>query len=151
MIKPYLGYPRLSASMWGFGAETSLHALRLICSGLFDELPKVRIILGHLGETIPCMLQRIDTRWGANVGPLKIRKRPGEYFKQNFVVSTSGMTSPEALTMTLAVLGADSVMFATDYPMESSVEAVACLDAAPVADAIKEKIYCLNAERIFAF
>jgi len=82
---------------------------------------------------------------------LKIRKRPGEYFKQNFVVSTSGMTSPEALTMTLAVLGTDSVMFATDYPMESSVEAVACLDAAPVADAIKEKIYCLNAERIFAF
>ena len=150
MIKPYLGYPMLSASMWGFGAEVSVHALRLICSGLFDQFPHVKIVLGHLGETIPFMIDRIDNRWSASPTPTKLRKLPGQYFKENFVVATSGMTSHQVLTMVLAILGADNIMFAGDYPMENVADEVNFLDTAPISDSAKEKISHLNAERIFS-
>ncbi len=62
MIKPYLAYPGLASAMLGFSAEASLHAMRLILSGVFEKYPKLKIILGHLGEAIPFWLWRIDSR-----------------------------------------------------------------------------------------
>jgi 2,3-dihydroxybenzoate decarboxylase len=150
MIKPYLGYPMLDAAMWGFGAEAGLHAMRLICSGLFDEYPKLKIILGHLGEMIPMQLLRIDNRWSIAPFPKKLKKLPGQYFRENFLVTTSGMFSQPALAMTLSVLGSDSIMFAVDYPMEETEEAVSFMNAAPISEGDKEKIYHLNAERVFS-
>jgi 2,3-dihydroxybenzoate decarboxylase len=150
MIKPYLGYPMLDAAMWGFGAEAGLHAMRLICSGLFDEYPKLKIILGHLGEMIPVQLSRIDNRWSIASFPKKLKKLPGQYFKENFFVTTSGMFSQPALTMTLSVLGADRIMFAIDYPMEEPEEALRFMEEAPIDQNEKEKIYHLNAEKVFS-
>jgi len=153
MMKPYLGYPRLDGAMWGFGAEAGLHAMRLICSGVFDQYPKVRIILGHLGETIPFQLSRIDNRWTAGIrggSVTNLRKLPGQYFRDNFVVSTSGMFSHPALALSLSVLGADNILFAVDYPMEDPEEAVSFMNTAPITDEAKEKIYHLNAERVFS-
>jgi 2,3-dihydroxybenzoate decarboxylase len=150
MIKPYLGYPMLDAAMWGFGAEVGLHAMRLICSGLFDEYPKLKIILGHLGEMIPVQLSRIDNRWSIAPFPKKLKKLPGQYFKENFFVTTSGMFSQPALTMTLSVLGADRIMFAIDYPMEEPEEAIRFMEEAPIDQNEREKIYHLNAEKIFS-
>ena len=153
MMKPYLGYPMLDSAMWGFGAEAGLHAMRLICSGVFDEYPKVKIILGHLGENIPFQLSRIDDRWAAGIssgGATKLKKLPGQYFRDNFVVNTSGMFSHPALALTLSVLGADSIMFAVDYPMEDPEEAISFMNTAPISDEDKEKIYHLNAERVFS-
>jgi len=149
MIKPYLGYPMLDSAVLGFGAETSLHAMRLICSGLFDEYPKLKIILGHLGEGIPGYLLRIDNRW--NIAPFRksLKKLPGQYFRENFVVTTSGMFSHPALIMTLSILGADSILFAVDYPMEEQEEAVAFMDTAPITEQERDKIYHVNAEEIF--
>jgi len=150
MVKPYLKYPYLDSAMLGFAAGTSLSAMRLICSGIFDEYPDLKIVLGHMGEAIPFWLWRIDNFW--KKGPLaeKRQKMPSQYFKENFVVSTSGMFSEEVLMYTLSVLGAENILFAVDYPMESTEEAVEFMEKAPLKPEDKEKIYHLNAESLFS-
>ncbi len=150
MIKPYLDYPFMDSAMLGFAAEASLHAMRLICSGVFDKYPGLKIILGHLGEAIPFWLWRIDKSW--EKGPLSetLKTPPSQYFKDNFVVSTSGMFSEPALIYTLSVLSADNILFAIDFPMESPEEAIKFMDESSINHKDKEKIYHLNAERIFS-
>ncbi len=146
MIKPYLAYPGLPFAMWGYAVEASLHAVRLICSGLFDELPRLKIILGHMGEGLPFWLWRMDKHMPRSVKNLK--KKPSEYVKDNFFVATSGMFSQPALMCAYLALGADNILFAVDYPSESAIEAVQFMDAAPICTSDKEKIYHLNAERL---
>lgn len=153
MMAAFEGHPMLTSATWGFGADTGLHAMRLISSGIFDQLPKLKIVLGHLGETIPFQLERIDNRWAAVSragGVKKLQKMPSQYFKEHFVVSTSGMFTHPQLLLTMAVLGVDSVMFAVDYPMEEPQEAVTFMDTAPISEEDKEKIYHRNAERVFS-
>ncbi len=154
MLKPYLTYSVLAGSMWGFTAEVGLHAMRLICSGVFDEYPHLKIILGHLGEGLPFWLWRIDSRWldvGAHDSALmgKLKKRPSQYVKDNFLVTTSGMFWQPAFLCAFLALGADRILFAVDHPMESNKEAVQFMEAAPICDSDKEKIYHLNAEQLF--
>lgn len=160
MMKPFIGYPMLDSAMWGFGAEAGLHSLRLILSGLFDEFPRLKIILGHLGETIPFVLARIDNRWSALPFFAKSsfpffsktpKKLPGQYFRDNFLVTTSGMNEdPATLIATISILGADNILFATDYPMEDAGRAVSFIDNVPINDQDKEKICHLNAEKVFS-
>ena len=156
MIKPYLTYPALASAMLGFGAEASLHAMRLICSGVFDKYPGLKIILGHLGEAIPYWLWRIDNFWItekkgiADTDPTisKSQKKPSQYFKDNFCVTTSGMFWQPPLMCTYLALGADSILFAVDYPYELNREAVQFMDSLPICDGDKEKIYHGNAEKL---
>jgi 5-carboxyvanillate decarboxylase len=151
MIKPYLSYPQLATASWGFAAETGLHAMRLMCSGVFDKYPGLNIILGHLGEALPWWLWRLDSRWrvAKGMGPsVALAKRPSQYIKENFYVTTSGMFWHPALTCCCSGLGADRILFAVDHPYESSKEAVEFMDGASVCDLDKEKIYHLNAEKL---
>ena len=112
MVKPYLEYPILSRSMWGFAADAGLHAMRLICGGIFEKYPRLQIILGHLGENIPYQLWRLDNRWlnekdgregmfAADISANLMKKNPSQYFKENFYVATSGMFWPPALQLVL--------------------------------------------------
>ncbi len=148
MIKPYLAYPGLASGMGGFAAEASLHAMRLILSGVFEKFPKLTIILGHLGEALPFWLGRIDERWKKR-GLSKLNRRPSEYFRNNFLVTTSGITWPPALLCAYLALGADRILFAVDYPFESNSEAISFMETAPICLPDKEKIMHGNAERIF--
>ncbi|MBA7569136.1 2-keto-4-carboxy-3-hexenedioate hydratase [subsurface metagenome] len=148
MVKPYLSYPMLDSPLLGFSAEVALHALRLICSGVFDEYPKLKIILGHLGEALPYWLWRMDTIWQRTPLAGKLRKTPSEYIKDNFFVTTSGMFWQPPLLCSYLALGADRILFAVDYPLESNKEAVQFMDAAPICDRDKEKICHLNAEKL---
>jgi 2,3-dihydroxybenzoate decarboxylase len=150
MIKPYLGYPFLDSPMLGFAADTSLCAMRLMCSGLFDEYPHLKIVLGHLGEAIPFWLWRIDNFWERGPFYRERKKNPSQYFKDNFAITTSGMFSEPTLMYTVSVLGADNILFAVDYPMERTEEAIQFMRKAPIDYNDKEKIYHLNAERIFS-
>jgi predicted TIM-barrel fold metal-dependent hydrolase len=138
----------LATAMSGFAAEVSLHALRLICSGLFDQYPKLKIILGHLGEALPYWLWRLDNMWQRRAYSDKLKKLPGEYFKENFFVTTSGIFSQPPLMCAYMALGADRILFAVDYPLESNSKAVEFMAEAPMCDSDKEKICHLNAERL---
>ena len=109
----YEGHHWLFGPTWSFAAETSLHALRLIGSGLFDECPRLQIILGHLGEGLPYYLWRIDNRnnWMKAAHKYPARKRVSDYFRSNFHITTSGHYSTPALVDAIAEIGADRVMF----------------------------------------
>ncbi|MBR2817197.1 MAG: amidohydrolase [Reyranella sp.] len=151
MVAPYLDYALYFAG-WGFAAETGLHAMRLIMSGTFDRFPKLRIVLGHMGEGIPFWLQRIDNRYLLEVkigATAKLPKLPSQYFLDNFVITTSGVTSMPALRLSLDVLGVERILFAADFPYEDDAEAVRFMDGAAVTEAEREQIYQTNAERVF--
>ncbi|HEY1721817.1 MAG TPA: amidohydrolase family protein [Magnetospirillaceae bacterium] len=151
MVGPYLDYGLYFAG-WGFAAETGLHVMRLIMSGVFDRFPKLMIVLGHMGEGLPFWLQRLDNRYllQVKIGAVpKMRLLPSEYFLTNFVISTSGVMSMPALRLSLDVLGVDRIMFAADHPYESVEEGVAFLDGAAITEDERAKIYWRNAERVF--
>ncbi|MFC1894103.1 amidohydrolase family protein [Chloroflexota bacterium] len=148
MLKFMATYPFLTGAGWGYGAEAGLHAMRLICSGLFDAYPRLKIILGHMGEAIPFWLWRIDNIWQTSPLKKKLKKNPGDYFKDNFWVTTSGMFSVEAFLCTYLTLGADRIIFAVDYPYESHDPAIRFMETVPICNSDKEKIYHLNAEEL---
>jgi 2,3-dihydroxybenzoate decarboxylase len=144
MIKPYLVYPGLGE----YNAEASLHAMRLICSGVFDEFPKLKIIIGHMGETLPYLLWRMDSSWRNSPAGRKFKKAPSQYVKDNFYITTSGMFFLPAFMCAYLALGADRILFAVDYPYESNKLGAQFIESLPISDGDKEKICHLNAERL---
>jgi len=150
MVQPYLDYGLYFAG-WGFAAEGGLHAMRLIMGGVFDRFPKLKIILGHMGEGIPFWLQRIDNRYllQVRIGAVnKMPRLPSEYFKDNFVITTSGVTHHGVLKLMLEVLGPERILFAADHPYESTEEAVTFMDTAPLTEEDRKKIYEQNATKL---
>ena len=139
------GYDGLRRATWEWGFETGSHALRLVFGGLFDRFPGARLALGHLGETLPFLLWRFDSR--ARLYGVKLAKKPSEYIKENIVVTTSGMCATEPLDCTIAALGHDRVMFAADYPFEASEEAGKFLDETPLPLPVRQDIAFRNAAR----
>lgn len=141
------GHDGLRRATWEWGFETGSHALRLVFSGLFDRFPRARVVLGHLGETLPFLLWRFDSR--AKIYNVKLKKRPSEYIRENIAVTTSGMCADAPLNCTLEALGRDRVMFAADYPFESIEEAGKFLDQASLAEPVRADVAYGNAVRYF--
>jgi 2,3-dihydroxybenzoate decarboxylase len=139
------GHNGLRRATWEWGFETGSHALRLVFGGLFDRFPRAKVMLGHLGETLPFLLWRFDSR--AKLYGVKLGKQPSDYIKQNILVTTSGMCSAEPLNCTIAALGHERVMFGADYPFESAQEAGEFLDHTPLTEAVREDIAYSNAVR----
>ena len=139
------GVAGLRRATWEWGFETGSHALRLVFGGHFDRFPGAKIMLGHLGETLPYLLWRFDSR--AKLYGIKLAKAPSDYIKQNVMVTTSGMCSAEPLNCALAALGPDRVMFAADYPFESAQEAGEFLDHVKLAEPVRADIAYNNAAK----
>jgi 2,3-dihydroxybenzoate decarboxylase len=142
------GYKGLRRATWEWTFETGSHALRLIFGGVFDRFPGVRLGLGHLGETLPFLLWRLDSRAGPDFYAVKLAKPPSHYIKHNIVVTTSGMCSAEPLACTLSALGHEHVMFAADYPFESAEEAAAFIDGVALEEQVRNDICFNNAARL---
>ncbi|HEY2226239.1 MAG TPA: amidohydrolase family protein [Xanthobacteraceae bacterium] len=136
----------LRRATWEWTVETGSHALRLVFGGLFDRFPGAKLGLGHLGETLPFLLWRFDSR--AKLYGVKLAKPPSQYIRDNIVVTTSGMCAIDPLVCTLNGLGSDHVMFAADYPFESAHEAAAFIDSAPLAENVRADICFNNAARL---
>jgi 5-carboxyvanillate decarboxylase len=151
MAGPYQRFG-LETAMYGFQAEAGLHAIRLICSGVFDRFPNLTIVLGHLGEGIPFWLSRVDqmhpVRNSFNTRP-RLELKPSEYFKRNFLITTSGMNWPPALRFCIEAVSADNIMFAIDYPYQMTETAVQAMNDIPLPDDDKRKIFHQNAEHVF--
>jgi len=138
-------FPTLIRAAWGFTVETATHALRLVLSGLFDEHPSLKIVLGHLGETLPFLMWRIE----------EALMRPGhktihfrEVFTHGFYVTTSGFFSTPALRCCMEELGAERILFAVDYPYVENPPAVTWLSEAPIDEEDRAKIAGANAETL---
>ncbi len=155
MIEPYLARG-LDGAVFGFAAETGLHALRLIVAGVFDRFPRLQIVLGHLGEALPYWLYRLDfmhaiivrTHRYASAKPLQ--KPMSAYLRENFHYTTSGMAWQPPIMYVHAVMGADRLMYAMDYPYQFVAEEVALQDNLPLDADQKRIFFQTNAERLFA-
>ena len=147
--QPYAGHPWLMSSPWGFAVETSIHALRLCGSGLFYDFPKLKIILGHLGEHIPYDLWRIDARMRFSPRGYTGKRYLGEYFLDHFYITTSGNFCDPAFRCALEVMGADRMMFSADYPFEKMQDAANWFDNTPLSEAERLQIGRSNAIKLF--
>lgn len=147
----YEGHPWLLGPTWAFGQETAVHALRLMASGLFDRHPRLQIILGHLGEGLPYSIWRVDNRNAWTKQPPRYpAKRPlGEYFQQNFHLTTSGNFRTQTLIDAMLEVGADRVLFSTDWPFENVDHAAIWFDGCAISEADRLKIGRTNAQRLF--
>jgi 5-carboxyvanillate decarboxylase len=151
LAAPFRDYG-LDSAEWGYGIEVSTHAVRMIVSGVFDHFPKLKICIGHMGEAVHFWLWRLDymNKNAQNRGSApRLKLTPSEYFKRNFVITTSGQESHLALDYSIKALGVDNILWAIDYPYQPTTPAVKFMDTAPVSDAEREKLYHGNAERIF--
>jgi 2,3-dihydroxybenzoate decarboxylase len=128
----YEGHPWLMSAPWGFAVETSIHALRLCGSGLFDDYPRLRVCLGHLGENIPFGLWRIDARMRFSPRGYRGKRPLGDYFRENFHITTSGNFNDAAFRCTLDVFDNDKVYYSADYPFERMQDASDWFDATSV-------------------
>jgi 2,3-dihydroxybenzoate decarboxylase len=144
------GHPELIGPMWSWGTDTATHALRLIFGGVFDEFPRAKLLLGHMGEGLPYALWRLDSRWGFHHhhGIELAREYPSEYLRENLYITTSGVCSAAPLMCALQALGPDHVLFGTDYPFEDTATATSFLASAAISEADRAKISHLNAERL---
>jgi 2,3-dihydroxybenzoate decarboxylase len=154
MIGPFL--PRgLDGAIYGFAVETGLHLLRIVVAGVFDRFPKLRVVVGHLGEGLPFWLFRLDFMHASMVraerypGVKPLQRKLSEYFKENIWVTTSGMQWQPAILFAISVLGIERVMYAMDYPYQFVPDEVKVTDGLPISAADRKKLYQDNVERVF--
>ena len=136
----------LSAGGWGWHSELGIHSLRLILASVFDRFPNLQIIIGHMGEMLPFMLDRINN----NLSPTAkhLQHSVPEYLLRNFHITTSGFFTNPPLLLAMEVMGADRIIFSIDYPYSANEQGRKFLDNASISPEDKEKISHLNAERL---
>jgi 2,3-dihydroxybenzoate decarboxylase len=144
----FRGYEELCRAGWGFAIDTSCHFLRIVFAGVFDAYPKLRIILGHLGEGLPFAMHRLNDHTYQAAARRGLQRAPLEYLKHNMLVTTSGNWYEPAFLCTLLALGADNILFAVDWPYEPNTAGAGFLHRLSISDLDREKIAHLNAERI---
>jgi predicted TIM-barrel fold metal-dependent hydrolase len=147
----YDGHPWLLGPSWAFGQETAVHALRLMGSGLFDAYPKLQIVLGHMGEGLPYSMWRIDNhnKWMRVQNRYPAKRKIADYFCENFYITTSGNFRTQTLVDAILEMGADRILFSTDWPFENVDHACDWFDAAAIAEPDRVKIGRTNASKLF--
>jgi predicted TIM-barrel fold metal-dependent hydrolase len=136
-------FPNLMTAAWGFGVETATQGIRLVLSGVFEQYPKLKIILGHLGEGLPFYLWRIDMA-------LARTKASGfrDTFRRHFWITTSGNFSTPALLCCVMEMGADRILFSVDYPFVPNPPGVKWMETVPLGPEDRAKILHGNARRL---
>lgn len=144
--KDYLqAFPGLLTAAWGFTVETATQAIRMVLSGMFEAYPRLKIILGHLGEGLPFSLWRIDMalqRQGNRSTPFR------DTFREHFWITTSGNFSTPALLCCVMEMGADRILFSVDYPFVLNPPGMKWMQDIPLGPEDREKIYSGNAKRL---
>jgi uncharacterized protein len=148
----YSGFSSMVTDMlagpgWGWHIETAVHVIRLVLGGVFDRYPKLQIVIGHLGESLPFMLQRLDVMPTATT---KLNRPISAYLRENIHYTFSGFNFIAAFLDLLLEVGVERIMFSADYPYASMTEARDFLNRLPVSTADRERIACGNAGRLFA-
>ena len=138
-------FPGLLTAGWGFTVETATQAIRLVLSGLFDAYPRLKIILGHLGEGLPFSLWRIDmalARQGNRATPFR------DCFREHFWITTSGNFSTPALLCCVLEMGVDRILFSIDYPFVLNPPGMKWMQDVPLGAEDRAKILGGNARRL---
>jgi 2,3-dihydroxybenzoate decarboxylase len=151
-----IDHPAVYAShdeLWGpvcsWNFETAAHALRLVFAGVFERYPKARLILGHMGETLPISLWRYDSRWPISHRENKtLPQAPSFYIKRNIALTTSGVCSDVALRCAIDAMGMENVLFSVDYPFEKSDVAAKFIEQAKITEVERAAVAHGNSTRL---
>ncbi len=130
----------------GWHYEAGIQIVRLVLAGVFDRFPDLKIITGHWGEVILFYLDRLDML----SGPAKLSGKVSEYLQRHLYVTPSGLFSRRYLRWSLEILGAEHILFSTDYPyQQASHEAVqGVFDDAELSADDRDNIAWRNWERL---
>lgn len=145
----------LDGAIYGFAVETGMHLLRIITSGVFDRFPRLRLVVGHLGEALPFWLPRIDHFHAAQVASGRypamkaLQLRPSDYLRRNVWYTTSGMAWQPGIMFVRDVIGADRVLYAMDYPYQYVPDEVRVQDELPLDAVAMREFYEGIATRLF--
>jgi len=137
----------MALSAWGWHADTAIHTLRLVLSGALDRHPGLKIVIGHMGEALPFMLDRIDETTSATAKSV-LQRSVRQTLLDQVWITTSGFFTMVPFVAALMTFGADRIMFSVDYPFASNARARAFLDALPVSPADRVKIAHGNADKL---
>jgi predicted TIM-barrel fold metal-dependent hydrolase len=144
-------------ALGGFPHDVWLHTMGLIFSGAFDRFPKLRLVIGHMGECMPLQLYRFDWMQGNADGrphlrggqQVKLEHPVSHYFRTNIWITTSGVAWEPAIKFCMDVLGPERVLYAMDYPYQQSSDEVAAYDRMKLSDEHKMMLMQTNAEKVF--
>ncbi len=136
----------LAGNGWGWHIETAVHLLRMILGGVFDRHPKLQVAIGHMGETLPFMLQRMNRTLPPQV--TKLARPVGDYLRQNVHYTFGGFNFMPTFLDLLLEIGVDRIMFSVDYPYGTMTEGKTFLQHLPVSESDRERIAHGNAERL---
>ncbi len=146
MIEAYFKeYPALIGPSLGFGNEVLTMALRLVVAGVLDAYPKLKLLIGHLGEGLPFLQWRMDRSLARDA---KLPKSFTDYVRQHFWITTSGAFSDAALRCSIDELGIDKVIFSVDYPYVKNNAGRTWFDKAPISDDERQAIASGNVKKL---
>ena len=138
-------FPWLTSAAWGYTIDTANQAMRMVLSGLFDQFPDLKIILGHLGEGLPFLLDRMDEAFKRDGSKRMEFKKT---FCDHFYVTTSGNFSTPALLCTMLEMGIDRILFSIDWPFVENLPGMKWMETVPLGAEDKEKMFNGNARRL---
>jgi 2,3-dihydroxybenzoate decarboxylase len=161
----YDGYGAPLVTGWGWGVETGTHLLRLMCAGVFDRYPDLKIIVGHMGELLPYCLTRLNIAltfgsWlvaaqegkksasGVATARTRMQKSVNYYMRENVYVTSSGVFDRPVFDCARSMLGIDNLMFSVDAPLRDNFEAMEFLKTVELSQEEREKFSHGNSERI---
>ncbi len=136
-----------AASGWGWHIETGVHLIRMVLGGVFDRYPKLQVVVGHLGEGVPFMLQRLNRNLPTRM--TKLDRPVAAYLRENVYYTFAGFNFTATFLDLLLEVGPERIMFSVDHPYGSMAEARAFLDHIPVSTLDRERIAHGNAEQLF--
>jgi predicted TIM-barrel fold metal-dependent hydrolase len=136
----------LEAAGWGWHSETALHVLRLVLSGALDRHPRLKLIIGHMGEMLPMMLARADDVFRLDIEHL--RRPVGQTILDQVWITTSGIFTEPPFLAALLTFGIDRIMFSVDYPYATNEQGRAFLETISLSPADMEKLTHGNADAL---
>jgi predicted TIM-barrel fold metal-dependent hydrolase len=158
----YAPYSDAMVPTWGWPVETGTHLLRMICGGVFDRYPRLKIIVGHMGELIPYCYTRLNSgltmaEWLTSAQAKKTGQRGmhrgmhnsvGFYLKNNVFITSSGVFDQPVFECAKAMLGLDNLLFSVDDPFQDNFAAMEFLNACELSPQDKERFAHGTADRL---
>lgn len=137
---------QLGLAGFGWHAETAIHVLRLILSGTFERFPNLKLIIGHMGETLPVMMARCDNIFKPEM--TQLARTISQTLQQQVYITTSGIFTQPPLLAALATFGIDRILFSVDYPYSTNEQGRAFLSSVNLPPCDVEKLAHGNADRL---
>ncbi|MGA8615304.1 MAG: amidohydrolase family protein [Xanthobacteraceae bacterium] len=136
----------LETAGWGWHSETAVHVLRMVVAGTLDRHPRLKLIIGHMGEMLPMMLARADKVFALDSGHLT---RPiSRTILDQVWITTSGIFDEPPFLAALLTFGIDRIMFSVDYPYSPDAMGREFLERIALAPADMAKLAHGNADAL---